>query len=282
MYHSLKVLFDFPYNQKRPFAAFGRLVEWKFIRLLKVKKYKKRFWKDRFIYLSHDSFQSMWLMYHCWVDWEEFNLIGLYLDNNKVFFDIGSNIGFYSLWASKFIEQAGAIHAFEPDKKNFLRLTDNLKINQLETKVTINQKAVSDSNGPLDFSIGLDGENHILMESIENATKVEAVTLDHYCHTKNICCIDYLKVDVEGFELMVIKGAKSLLEHKKIKIIQLEINTTLANSKTTAQELINYLNGFGYFLCQFDVDKAQLMPIQYTIHRENYFLVFDMDVLSLN
>ena len=193
MINSLQVLLQFPYNKQYPFKAISRFLEWKLIRLFKVKNYKKQFWKDRYIYLSFDSLQSMWLMYHYMVDWEEFNLIASFLNNKSAFFDIGSNMGFYTLWASKFIATPGSIHSFEPDNNNFLRLAENLKINKLEDLVTINQVAISDTNGSLQFSIGLDGENHILPDPNSTSTRVDSMTLDYYCMLKNINCIDYLK-----------------------------------------------------------------------------------------
>jgi len=155
---------------------------------------------------------------------------------------------------------------------------ENLKINNLENLVNINHLAISDINGILKFSIGLDGENHILTQSNHSFINVESVTLDYYCTSKNINCIDYLKVDVEGFELTVIKGARNLLSLKKIKIIQLEINKTISNSNSTIYELIDTLNGFGYFLCKYDVEIKKLIPILFSDMRENYFLVYDINI----
>ena len=280
MINSLKVLLQFPYNKKYPLKAISRFLEWKLIRLFKIKNYKKQIWSDKYIYLSFDSLQSMWLMYHYIVDWEEFNLIENYLKNNMVFFDVGSNMGFYTLWASRFLNISGSIHSFEPDENNFNRLYENLKINNIQKFVTINQVAISDINGILQFSIGLDGENHILSNANDAFTKVDSLSLDFYCKSNNVNCIDYLKVDVEGFELMVIKGAKNLIEQKRIKIIQLEINKTLGNSNTSSEELINTLEEFGYILCKYDVEKKQLKPIRYSINRENYFFVFDINILA--
>ena len=278
MISSLRFLFQFPYNKKYPFRAIYRFLEWKLIRLLKIENYKKQIWGNKYIYLNFNSLQSMWLMYHYFVDWEEFNLLEKYLKNKMVFFDIGSNIGFYTLWASKFLNNSNTIHSFEPDENNYFRLYENLKINNLENLVNINQLAISDKNSLLKFSIGLDGENHILTHSNHSFINVESVTLDYYCTSKNINCIDYLKVDVEGFELTVIKGAKNLLSLKKIKIIQLEINKTISNSNSTIYELINTLKGFGYFLCKYDVEIKKLIPILFSDLRENYFLVYDINI----
>ena len=102
MFNSLKSLYSSPYNKEHSVNAIVRFFEWKFIRLFKLTNYKKKVWKDKYILLNYDSFQSMWIMYNWMVDWEEFNLIKNFIKEKDFCLDVGSNMGFYTVWFSKF------------------------------------------------------------------------------------------------------------------------------------------------------------------------------------
>src|SRR5215216_5285749 len=101
MLQSLRILYQAPYNKLHKISALYRFFYWKIIRVLKLKNVAYNIWDDRKFYLSYDSFHSMWVMYNCVVDWEEFNLIRDYLQPNDTTADIGANIGYYSVWMSK-------------------------------------------------------------------------------------------------------------------------------------------------------------------------------------
>src|SRR5207244_509222 len=139
----LKNLFKSPYNRQNIIFALRRFIYWKIIRLLKLKNIKYTIWDDRKILLNSNSFQYMWLMYNYIVDWEEFNLIRDYLNKDDEVADIGANVGYYSLWMSKFIGNNGMIHAFEPDERNFSILKDNIEMNKLLPIITLNKVALS-------------------------------------------------------------------------------------------------------------------------------------------
>lgn len=281
MISSYKNLISSPYNSKNKIGSLRRYILWKLIRLLKINNFKYSLWGDRKIYLNHDSFQSMWIMYNYWVDWEEFNLIKNLVKKQDQVFDIGANMGFYSIWFSKFISLGGNIHSFEPDKNNFNRLVKNISINNNSGIFKLNNNAVSDINGELYFSIGLDGENHILKERLVSGTKIDSMTLDKYCNDHQIEKLSYVKIDVEGFEYAVLKGAETLLSKKKIAVLQLEINQTIHNSGKNIKDILDLIQKYNYKLCCYDVSKYRLTEICYDETRENYFAVANIDYSNL-
>jgi FkbM family methyltransferase len=280
MLHSLRTLYQAPYNKEHYLKAFYRWVLWKFIRLLKIKNYRFRLWNDRQILINHDSFHSMWIMYNYIVDWEEFNLIARVIRPEDHVCDIGANMGYYTIWMSKFINAPLHIHSFEPDTINYERLIKNLRINNLETNISVNKVAVTDVSGVIRFTTGLDGENHISINDQGMALQVDAVSLDDYAKRHNIESFAYVKIDVEGFELLVLKGALNLLSEKKIGIIQLEVNNTLQHSEISVETLLTHLKNFSYQLCRFSLEENKLTPIAYTPDRENYFAVADVGVAN--
>ena len=280
MLSSYKILVSSPYNSKNKIQSIKRFILWKFIKALKLSNFKYSLWDDRLIYLNHDSFQSMWIMYNYWVDWEEFNLIKNIVKPQDQVFDIGANMGYYSIWFSKFISLSGKIHSFEPDISNFKRLKKNVLLNKNNEIFNLNNKAVSDLNGELTFTTGLDGENHISNDQSISRTHVVSITLDEYCEKNQIKKLNYVKIDVEGFEYSVLKGAESLLSEQKISIIQLEINQTIINSNKSIADIINLLNKYEYKLCRYDVSQNCLIEIPYNKSRENYFAVADINSLN--
>jgi FkbM family methyltransferase len=218
----------------------------------------------------------MWVMYNWIVDWEEFKLIENYLEKNDIVFDIGTNMGFYTVWMSRFINQNGKIHCFEPDKENYSRLQTNVALNNIESIIKTNRCAVSDSDGWLKFTVGRDGENQISNFALDSALEVQSITLDTYLESEGIQHVAYMKIDVEGFELHVLKGSKEMLENKKVDIIQLEINQQLNIAGTKVSDLLFFLEHYGYNLYSYETARKCLTPIQYKLERENYFAIADI------
>lgn len=276
MLNSLIQLYKHPFNRKRPFFAISRWLEWKFIRLLRLRNYRKKVWGNRYLYLNYDSLQSMWLMYNWIVDWEEFNFLENFLKPEDTVFDVGTNMGFYSVWMSRFLILPAQIHCFEPDDLSTKRLTENIKINNLEVLAKVNQSAVTDKVGEFFFTTGMDGENHLSPINESYSKKVSGITLDYYAKQNRIFEIAFIKIDVEGFELGVLKGAAELLMQKQILVIQLEINKQIRNANIDVKELIDYLTTYGYSLYSYDVNQKSLVPILYDFHRENYFALADI------
>jgi FkbM family methyltransferase len=280
MLNSLLILFKAPYNRRYPSFAIWRFLTWKCIKLLKLKGVKYRFWNDRLLFLNYDSFQCMWLMYNYIVDWEEFKLISQYIKTNDHLADVGANMGFYSVWMSKFVSTLGKIHSFEPDQDNYRRLIKNVELNNLQNIVLPNNIAVSDYDGKLKFTVGLDGENHIALNSKQDTIQVDSLSLDAYAKQHHISHFAYVKIDVEGFEYNVLRGADQLLTGKRIHIIQLEINQSVMNSGIDINDLLNLLEKYDYTICRYDVEANSLLSTSFYVERENYFAVYDLQLAN--
>lgn len=279
MLKSIKLLFQHPYNKANKPFALARLIGWKFIKLFKLKEVTFPIWNNKKIQLNYDSLQCMWIMYNYIVDWEEFVFIKRFVKSEDEVCDIGANMGFYTIWFSKFISK-GLIHSFEPDDKNFDRLNKNVNLNQITPIVKLNKFLISEVNGNLKFTVGLDGENHISLKENLGVTVKVSKSLDLYAEENKIHHFAYVKIDVEGFELAVLQGSKTLLSENKISVIQLEINSTVQNSDTDIDTLLNFLKIHNYQLCSYDVPKNQLVKIEYFSARENYFATHDIENIN--
>tara|TARA_Y100001968_G_scaffold333658_1_gene398037 strand:+ start:2743 stop:3591 length:849 start_codon:yes stop_codon:yes gene_type:complete len=146
----------------------------------------------------------------------------------KVIFDVGANKGTYSEIILSSCPES-LIYAFEPIPEVFSSLKSSLGQNP---QVQIFQSALSEKEEKilLFYDENNDGNTSAVkgvQDSIHGLTsykevKSDSTSLDIFCSSKNISSIDLLKIDVEGFESKVLKGAKILLQEKRIKMVQIE------------------------------------------------------------
>lgn len=153
-----------------------------------------------------------------------------------VVFDIGANKGEYTKLISNIINNA-QIFSFEPHPKTFNVLKNNCQNN---SNITLFNCALSSEKGKLELFDykSKDGSSHASLSSeifstVHNSEitshQVDVSTVDSICKENNVKFIDFLKIDVEGYELDVLKGTNKMIESNKIKYIQFEftqLNTT--------------------------------------------------------
>jgi len=136
-------------------------------------------------------------------------------------FDLGANIGMFTLLSSKLVGESGHVFSFEPDPYLFNVLKENLILNNVNN-VSIYQIAVSNTVGVEKFSMNLeqDGDNRLNSNTMnENYVEVKTTTIDDFCE-KNELKINFLKMDIQGSEAKVFQGMKQTLKKSpNIKII---------------------------------------------------------------
>jgi FkbM family methyltransferase len=138
-----------------------------------------------------------------------------HLRPGMTFYDIGANIGFFSLLAARIIGPEGRVVAFEADPEVAQRFRDHVERNHFST-ISIEQKAVWSETRPVFFArtdpaTSPDrGLGHVVAGSAASAIRVQATSLDDFLQTSP--APDFLKCDVEGAEVAVFSGAKRLLK----------------------------------------------------------------------
>jgi FkbM family methyltransferase len=168
------------------------------------------------------GFSSAELQYYCGLyDFAEMGFLLHFLRKEDIFIDVGANIGVYTLLASGHI---GAYTiAYEPVPSTFEYLEENIQLNNLQHNCELKNIGVSDKIGLLKFTNKLGAENHVISDNKVNDTCIEVPvdTLDNTIDIKNPALI---KIDVEGFETMVINGAFNTLKKTSLKAIIIELN----------------------------------------------------------
>jgi FkbM family methyltransferase len=190
--------------------------------------------------------------------------------------DVGAHIGYYSLILSDLVGKEGRVFAFEPDSKNFALLKKNVEINDLQN-VTIVNKAVSDKSGSLLlYNGGGNSQNPTVGNNGGESTKVPCVSIDSYFdedHRK----IDFVKMDIEGSELFVLKGMEQLLQkNPHIKLIVEFYPLGLSSAGVNPKTLLGYLKDRFFTLYNIDEETGNVYPIdiahfleEYTVQKKN-------------
>lgn len=172
-----------------------------------------------------------------------------------VFYDIGANIGLYTVVAAARVLETGRVYSFEPHLPNAQRLLENIRLNGFESRTKVISSPLSDREGFEDFNY--------YDWTIGSSRSQLGKTLDEYGHPFNPVCrelkivttIDHLvssgaikpaahvKIDVDGNELLILKGMQSLLKgSERPKSLQVEVNVNYG------KELIPFMEVNGYYL----------------------------------
>ena len=163
--------------------------------------------------------------------------------------DIGANFGYFSLLLSGLVGESGKVFAFEPDSSAFKLLSRNIKENGIKNVFLIN-KALSNKTGNTKLYLDKDNQGEMSL-SLDNIDKpcgyifVETITLDGYFAHLNEQ-IDFIKMDVQGAEGMVIDGAKEILNKHKPKILFEFWPWGLNNLGFNPEKLLSDLTNGGY------------------------------------
>lgn len=176
--------------------------------------------------------------------------------------DVGANLGFWLMGVARIAGKGAAVHAFEPLPLNFDRLVRHLSLNDLDW-VSCNPTAVGASPGQSTFQRPT-GENSgvgWLSNAVEGGSlTVGVTTLDIFRAERGLERVDFLKIDVEGAELLVIKGAQTLLGSAHAPVVMFEVGDGLAaRFGTTSIDVKEALTRQGYLIHRFR--RGQLVAV---------------------
>jgi len=153
-------------------------------------------------------------------EFEDMSFLLHFLRDQDLFVDVGANIGSYTILASG---QIGCrTIAFEPVPATFTRLKNNIAINHISDKVEALNVGIGSISTKIRFSIDQDSANHVLVEN-ETSPSIEIAveTLDQLLGQHFPALI---KIDVEGYESEVLKGANNILSNPGLQAIIIELN----------------------------------------------------------
>lgn len=198
----------------------------------------------------------------------EENLFENVLSKNKIntVFDVGASRGNYAIMVRRYFPKA-KIYSFEPHTESFQILKEKADKHNLKV-FNIGLSSKSGKSKLWDY-IKEDKTTNLTFPSIykevikdvhrkkARSQTIKLTTIEMFAKKNKIKQIDLLKVDTEGNELNILKGASSMIDRKKIKVIQFEFNEMNVVSKVFIRDFIKLLSGYKLFRLQMD----GLLPI---------------------
>jgi FkbM family methyltransferase len=195
---------------------------------------------------------------------EERFLRGLDFRKQTVY-DVGAWEGVLSLFFSRAVGRDGRVIAFEPQPENHRRILENARLNGL-ANIEVRQVALGSTAGQaaLVSPAGISGEatvredkrQHLLREGRARTLEVEIDSLDHQRGTHGLPKPDFVKIDVEGLELDVLRGMQGTIqEHKPRLFIELHDHMMPGKTKITP-ELLTRLLAAGYSIYHVESDRV--------------------------
>jgi len=172
--------------------------------------------------------------------------------DNPVLFDVGANVGDYTLALKKKFT-GSTIFAFEPHPGNYTKLSNTKESYIKLYNVGLGEKSgnfflydVANADGTPKASLF---EEALSLTENEETKKIEITitTLDEFTKLNKIDFIDFMKIDTEGNELSVLKGASNMLREKRIGFIQFEFNEMNTISRIFFRDFTNLLEDYEFY-----------------------------------
>lgn len=191
------------------------------------------------------------------------NEIILRLNKQNIFWDVGANVGFYSFAAAKIMNTNSKIFAFEPEPTTFNLLQKNIELNKMNN-ITALSIALGDTDGDK-LLFPSDTPNfgaHSFVQRTDYRVKKKGInininTADKLIDEMKIDVPDIMKIDVEGAEILVLRGMKHLLTNEKLKMIFCEIHVNLLPLFGSSEEEV------------LEIFKEENFHIDYSLNRSN-------------
>ena len=175
-------------------------------------------------------------------------------ERDDVIFDIGANIGLYSIYAAIKFKKSNVI-SFEPSTSNLRVLSRNISINNLQERIKIFQMPVAEQRNSFQildesefiegwsmntFGKGIDFKGDKIISN--NNYKIFGTNLDFLIENKILLIPDYIKIDVDGIEHLILKGGQNFLADSKTKSISIEINENFKEQYDEALKILKNSN----------------------------------------
>jgi FkbM family methyltransferase len=206
------------------------------------------------VHLDLEDYIQRGIFYDAW-ETPELAFARAILRPGDIMFDVGANVGIFTLVGARAVGPSGQVHAFEPVPVNFDRLSENVKRNGL-ANVVLNQAAAGPVDGVTQLGLEPDMERtsgkqmsgFFTVGSTLRGVTAPVVSLDGYAeaHLPGRS-VRLIKIDVEGYEPEVLRGMRALLDAQRIDAVMMEVSVySLNRLGTTVGAVADRLRQSGY------------------------------------
>jgi len=172
-----------------------------------------------------------------------------------VMFDVGSNIGETLLNFALLVGDEGKVFGFEPIPLTFEKCSNNISLNNF-SNITISQIALSNREETLFFEDPNNNNSGGVFMNKKKTTRshtVQAITLDAFVKNQNLKKIELIKIDVEGFESNVLKGAEMVCKELRPNLFVEVDDDNLKRQGSSEHELLDLITSYGYRISKVNV-----------------------------
>jgi FkbM family methyltransferase len=224
------------------------------------------------LFLGNDMSRQIYIA-GC-VDPNEFAFLDHVLEPGMTFLDAGANDGFYTIFAAKRVGSQGTVWAFEPSGREVGRLRHNLELNRLAARIF--PLALADSSGQAELRVGAyehAGHNTLgafaYQTEMESKELVEVRRLDEVVSENPLARLDVIKIDVEGAELRLLRGAvETLRKYRPVLLFEVS-EGSLKHQDGSPEELLAFLRSENYLIYTFDRVTGLPAPAAPRVFGEN-------------
>lgn len=255
---TLNFILSHPLNQGAKISAFFRFVKWQIHSRLNGNPVIYPFTEKSRLVLRKGLTGATGNLYCGLHEYADMAFLLHFLRSEDFFADIGANVGSYTVLASAHV--GATTFAFEPVPAAFAYLEENISLNQIWGKVTVFNSALGAQKGSIRFTHLLDSENRVALPEEADTITVSVDTLDAVLPNGKIPIL--LKIDVEGYETEVLKGAEKTLSNPALKAIIIEINGSGKKYGYEEREIHQKLLQKGFLPYQYIPEKRSLMAME--------------------
>jgi FkbM family methyltransferase len=188
---------------------------------------------------------------------EVLDVLSSHVRPGGIMYDIGANVGYFTLVGAQLVGAEGQVHAFEPVPATAKVLRGNVEMNELR-QVIVHEVGVSDRNGQARFEVGHESVRARESQGTQRRSErglidVELVALDEMVAAKAVPPPDFVKMDIEGAEVSALRGMSAIIRHHK-PIFLVEVHGTQS-------AVVEMLRSAGYVVSSVELAvPAELAP----------------------
>lgn len=235
----------------------------------KISKFKKEMVKD--VFYDNKKFRIIINPKNGYLDAQiytgglyEKHIVREIINNTKegdVCIDVGANIGHHTIIMSQNVKDTGKVYAYEPIPKIKEQMEKSLSLNNIKNVDTI-QIALSDKEEVLELNIckeSIASSSLVNIMSTGEKITIQTKTLDSYNYDR----VDFMKIDVEGFEYNVLLGAeKTIAKNKPTIIIEYSPIYYRTSNPSHSKEILSFFKKYNYTILDLEDNKKEITNIE--------------------
>ena len=244
----LKFIVNHPFNSEHKLRSIIAFFKWQIATRLMGAKFLVDWVDDTKFIAMKGEIALTGNLYCGFMEYKDMSFLLHFSKKTDTFFDIGANVGSYTILASG-VRGCHSI-CFEPLPSTFDRLLDQIKINRIDSLVDAKNNGVGDKNVKLEFTNNLNCTNKVNTDpSNKDTTEVDVITLDSNFEPKTPTIV---KIDVEGYEKFVFDGGSNFFSNPNVIALIVELNGSGNLFGIKDSDIDEKISSFGFLPISYD------------------------------